>query len=119
MSESATWDTLQIARDARLCGEEAAYMSLLAEVAPDFEVCRCTSRRSAKSIAPRIYPGEFARHQVSGHVAYARTVDWLAWREAVIVRHVGYDPDTIEVRVARYAQIIMPQWSGVFMAGVD
>jgi|ERR1044071_8856255 hypothetical protein len=49
MTQSATWDTLQIARDARLSGLASQYEELLAEAAPDFEYVRMTGRRRAHS----------------------------------------------------------------------
>lgn len=40
MSQSATWDALQVARDARLCGRTDDETAILAAVAPDFEYLR-------------------------------------------------------------------------------
>jgi len=84
VSTCATWDTLQIARDARLCGLPVVEAELLAEAAPDFEIGRCTTRRPC----PKFILDEFAdeyedRERIADQVIAARrridSQDWLAW----------------------------------------
>lgn len=88
---SSTWDTLQIARDARLCGLASQYEALLAEVAPDFEYVR----RSKQRTLPKFWfdagdpyeddedyePESRAEQRASWResLRYEMSRDWLAW----------------------------------------
>lgn len=83
MSQSETWDVLQIARDARLCGLPVIEAELLAEAAPDFEIGRCTVRRPC----PKFILDEFDEYEdrepIADQVIAARqridSQNWLAW----------------------------------------
>lgn len=84
MSTCATWDVLQIARDARLCGRMAECDALLAEAAPDFEIGRCTVRRPCPTFILDEFADEYEdREPIADQIIAARrridSQDWLAW----------------------------------------
>lgn len=82
MSQSGTWDTLQIARDARLCGHTLQYEALLAEAAPDFAYVRLSSRRAAPGFYFDEDEDESRSEQRADWAAWSRSEmrrDWTSW----------------------------------------
>lgn len=84
MSTCATWDVLQIARDARLSGLHDVEAELLAEAAPDFEIGRCSARRPCPKFILDEHADEYEdREPIAEQVIAARrridSQDWLAW----------------------------------------
>jgi len=118
MSQSATWDTLQIARDARLCGRLGVAAALQDEIDQELPAY---SHLYHRKVARRVDAWIGIHH------------DWLAWagthvdaRRASVeaskswMRHtmlpIPYDRDgldVIEMRM-RYYHTSYSGWNGVF-----
>jgi hypothetical protein len=152
MTQSSTWDTLQIARDARLCGLTSQYEALLAETAPDFEYVRMSGRRRVLPFEmddgdryddddePESYSDQ--RRNWADAQRWAFSPSMLEWpkplnltsfdamlreyyspeRVSQMARAtVGFlerlrparDPDAIEVRLASYANLVVPAWNAI------
>ncbi len=62
MSQSAIWDALQVARDAALCGDVAAYTAILRQIDED----------GVKWVR--------LSHRIGVYGPLTRGLDWLAWR---------------------------------------
>lgn len=87
MSQSATWDALQVARDARLWGATAWCEQILSEVAPDFAYMNRTHRRVVVRFwfddgvdeydDPYEVPTE--AEQRAAWRERVRSIDWLSW----------------------------------------
>lgn len=114
---SETWNTLQVARDARLDGRADVAARLYDEVAPDFVLGRCTSSRRGHALI-----NWDSLEWDDGPLWFAPSLMRDAWWKplppspvAVAMRDCA---DGIEMRLTSYAQLILPQWYGVFTGDV-
>ena len=91
MSQSAVWDTLQVARDARLWGAVAESEHLYAEVAPDCEYVRRTHKRAVMPFwfddgvdeYDEPYEVESEALQRAAWRANVLAIDWLSWSDVI------------------------------------
>ena len=104
MSQSATWDALLIVRDMQQCGDPRAE-ALMAEVDGEGVVWVQRTCRINARYAPR------------------RGMDWLRWRDTIIVQMHGSSDHLMPTSAAEWAEVMIragiqgPPPSAVWTAG--